>query len=246
VNYASQQNDFISRRQEGTGEWLLKSNKFQQWLSQSNQTLFCPGIPGAGKTIITSLVIHYLHNRFGNDPDTGIAYLYCNFRQQHEQRPENLVMSLLKQLVQGQPSLPEIVKDLYNRHKSAQTRPLLDELLSTLHDVTALYSRTFFIIDALDECHVSRRDRATFLRGIFSLQAKTGANIFATSRFAQEIEVEFHESIKLEIRATDTDVQKYLDDKLRTFPSSVLKDHCLQVEIKNKIVKAVNGMCVLF
>ena len=30
MNYALQQSDFIARRQEGTGEWLLISNEFQQ------------------------------------------------------------------------------------------------------------------------------------------------------------------------------------------------------------------------
>lgn len=60
IDYAPQQNDFISRRQEGTGKWLLNSNEFQEWTSQSKRTLFCPGIPRAGKTIITSIVIEYL------------------------------------------------------------------------------------------------------------------------------------------------------------------------------------------
>ena len=64
IDYASQQSDFIRARQEGTGEWLLKSSEFQDWVSQSKQTLFCPGIPGAGKTMITSIVIEHLYTTF--------------------------------------------------------------------------------------------------------------------------------------------------------------------------------------
>jgi hypothetical protein len=45
IDYASQQSDFISRRQEGTGLWLLESDEFQEWLGQSKKTLICPGIP---------------------------------------------------------------------------------------------------------------------------------------------------------------------------------------------------------
>jgi hypothetical protein len=82
VDFSTQQNDFIRRRQKGTGEWLLKSNEFQDWIKQSNQTLFCPGIPGAGKTIITSIVVEDLCTRFQNDTSIGITYLYCNFRRQ--------------------------------------------------------------------------------------------------------------------------------------------------------------------
>src|SRR6267378_6759760 len=103
VNFALQQCDFISQRQEGTGEWILQSNEFQQWLAQSNQTLFCPGMPGAGKTIISSIVINHLHKMFENDPAIGIAYLYCNFQQHDEQKFIDLILSLLKQLVRESP-----------------------------------------------------------------------------------------------------------------------------------------------
>jgi hypothetical protein len=30
INYSTQQSDFIGRRQEGTGQWLLSSNEFQE------------------------------------------------------------------------------------------------------------------------------------------------------------------------------------------------------------------------
>ena len=245
VNYAPQQNDFIAQRQEGTGEWLLESNEFQQWLTQSNQTLFCPGMPGAGKTIITSIVVHYLYGLFGSDPTVGIAYLYCNFRQQHEQRPTDLILNVLKQFIQGQFSIPEIVQNLYSHHKPKQTRPPPDEFLSVLHHVTASYKRAFIIIDALDECQVSHGGREIFLREILSLQVKAKVNLFVTSRFIEEIQAKFDKSIKLEIYANNKDVKKYLDKKLQDFPSLVLKDHSLQVEIKSKIAKAVNGMHVL-
>ena len=31
IDYAPQQNDFIARRQEGTGTWLLDSTEYQSW-----------------------------------------------------------------------------------------------------------------------------------------------------------------------------------------------------------------------
>jgi Cdc6-like AAA superfamily ATPase len=244
ANYALQQSDFIARRQEGTREWLLVSNKFQQWLAQNNRTLFCPGIPGAGKTIISSIVIDHLHKIFGNDPTVGIAYLYCNFRQRHEQKSSDLIVSLLKQLVEEQPSIPDVVRNLFSRHKPKRTRPSPDEVLSALHCVTALYSRTFIIIDALDECQVSHEGRGKFLKEIFDLQAKIGVNVFATSRFIREIENKFDKSIRLEIHARDVDVRKYLDSKMENFQSFVLKNPSLQAEIKSTIAKAADGMYV--
>src|SRR6267154_535868 len=63
IDYVSQQNDFITRRQKGTGTWLLDSIEYQSWRERKKQTLFCPGIPGAGKTILTSIVVEELTTR---------------------------------------------------------------------------------------------------------------------------------------------------------------------------------------
>lgn len=246
MNYGPQHSDFVRRRQKGTGKWLLNSNEFQMWLSQSNETLFCPGIPGAGKTIITSMIIEYLLTKFQNSTGIGIAYLYCNFRQQHVQKPEDLLASLLKQLILEQVSLSESMKKLYNCHKNKQTRPLIDEILVELHSVIIGYSRTFIIIDALDECQVSNGDRRRFLSEVFSLQAKTGASLFATSRFIPEVQKEFEGNITLEIRARDEDVQRYVSGKMPRLRSFILRNSALQEEIESGITKAVDGMYVSF
>ena len=57
------------------GFWTQESSR--RWLKNDSQTLFCPGIPGAGKTILTAIVIDDLYTRFQNDASIGIAYLYC-------------------------------------------------------------------------------------------------------------------------------------------------------------------------
>jgi len=131
IDYTFQHNDYINRRQLGTGQWLLDSVEYQDWL-KSKQTLFCPGIPGAGKTILTAIVVDDLTTRFSSDPTTGVAYIYCNFRRQDEQKAEDLLASLLKQLTQVQSSLPDSVKSLHDSHKDKRTRPSFDEISRTL------------------------------------------------------------------------------------------------------------------
>src|SRR5687767_7546809 len=74
IDYTSQQNDYIQERGPNTGEWLLNSPKFRTWLQSDKQTLFCPGIPGAGKTILTAVVVKHVIDKFRQDPDIGIAY----------------------------------------------------------------------------------------------------------------------------------------------------------------------------
>ena len=244
IDYAPQQSDFISRRQEGTGQWLLDSVEFHAWLETDKQTLFCPGIPGAGKTILTSIVVEELSTRFYNDNYIGVAYLYCNFRRQHEQKAEALLAGLLRQLAQGLSSPPESVESLYDSHKDRRTRPTFNEISRALESVAALYTKIFIIVDALDECQVADRCRARFLSEVFSLQAKYQVNFFATSRFIPEITENFSKGMWLEIRASDQDVQRYLHGHMSQLPGCVLRSPDLRNDIEAEIIKAVNGMYV--
>lgn len=244
IDYGPQQSDYLNRRQPGTGQWLLDSEKFKGWLSASNQTLFCPGIPGAGKTILTSVVLDHLGSKFHNDPKIGIAYIYFNFQRQDKQKIDDLLASVLKQIAESQPSVPGSVKDLFDKHKAKRTRPSLDEILRVLQSVAATCSCVFIVVDALDECQTSESCRERFLSELFNLQKMHGINIFATSRSIMEIVDRFKTSISLEIRASTADVAQYLEGHISELPSFVQQDRRLREEIMAGISEAVDGMYV--
>jgi Cdc6-like AAA superfamily ATPase len=244
VDYSPQQNDFIGRRQEGTGEWLVESDEFQHWENNKKCILFCPGIPGSGKTMIVSIVVDHLFKKFGNDPSIAIAFLYCNFRQQQEQRPIDLFLSLLKQFSQRQPLLLECVTRIYKAHERNRTRPSFSEISDALYSVIANCSRAFIIIDALDECSATDRVLSRFMEELFSLQAKTGSSLFATSRPILGIPKEFErrESSILEIRASDEDIRRYLDGHINQISTFVREGPGIERKIKSAIIKAAAGM----
>ncbi|KIW89863.1 uncharacterized protein Z519_09292 [Cladophialophora bantiana CBS 173.52] len=151
TEFVSQQNDFMMKHQPGTGQWFLNSQEYRNWLGALTQTLFCQGIPGVGKTIITSIVIDDLQKRYNRDTTIGIAYVYCNFRQQENQNAATFLSSLLRQLVQNRSSTPAEIQDLYHQHQARGTRLSPDEILRVLHSLVASFSRTLILVDGLDE-----------------------------------------------------------------------------------------------
>jgi hypothetical protein len=247
LDYAPQQNDLINRRQAGTGNWLLMSTELQTWLKSYNiKTLFCPGIPGAGKSIFTSIVTDELMTRFRNNKGVGIAYIYCSFWQQEKQKSVYLLASLVKQLSQGQACLPDNVRSLYENHKEKRTRPTPDELSQILQTVASIYSKVFIIVDALDECQVVGGSQPRFLSEIFHLQANCNVNVFATSRLIPEImEIFEGRSLTLKIRASEEDVGRYIDGRMADLPSFVRRNTDLQKEIKAQLINTIGGMYVL-
>jgi hypothetical protein len=242
IDYGPQQSDYIRRRQAETGQWLLDSEEFQTWLGIDKQTLFCPGIPGAGKTILTSIVVDNLIRWSQNNPNIGVAYLYCDFRRQEEQKAEDLLASLLKQLSKRRSSMPDSVRALYDRHEKERTRPPLDDISETLQSVAAMYSRVFVVVDALDECQISDGCLARFLSKVFNLQAECKANLFATSRFIPDIMKTFEGNVSLKICARNEDVERFVAGHMSQLPSFVFHHLDLQHEIKVTISKAANGM----
>ncbi|RYO98812.1 hypothetical protein DL764_006975 [Monosporascus ibericus] len=166
LNYAAQQSDSYSRARPGTAQWLLDSDEYRRWLTLGNRTLFCPGIPGAGKTTLTSIIIKDLHDRFGSDPTIGIAHAYFNFNRKDEQELQGLLSGLLKQLAQSQPSLPDIIQDPHERHKIRRSRPSPSEISTVPKSPAKTYSKVYFLIDALDECKRSPKALRNALRDL--------------------------------------------------------------------------------
>jgi len=242
TDFPAQQSDFIARRQDGTGLWFLNSPEFTKWIHGSNQTLFCPGIPGAGKTIMAATTIDHLLGTVQSNT-VGVAYIYCNYKATTDQNTTSLLAAILKQLVQARPAIAEPVTRLYNHHAN-RTRPSLEETLSALQSVLTNYSSVYVVVDALDECQEKDGTRSQLLAKLRDLQRKADVRLMVTSRFIPDIENEFRLMPRLEIRASDADVERFVMGQMYRLPKCVQRDNELQRFVQDKIVEAVDGMSV--
>lgn len=239
INYGPQQSDFLRARQPGTSQWLIESVKYQDWRKADKKTLLCSGIPGAGKTILTAVVIDDLTAQCTSNHNLGLAYIYCDFQRKNDQNVENLLASILKQLSHFRSPLPTSVKKLYEEHQDRRTRPSLNQLIRALQSVMSSYAKVFVVIDALDECKTSDDCRNVFLSQLFDLQEICFVNILATTRPIPEI-TERLRGDKLEIRAHESDVEKYLEGRFSRARSELLKRN--KEEIKRRITDLADGM----
>ncbi|KAL8668528.1 MAG: hypothetical protein Q9168_006848 [Polycauliona sp. 1 TL-2023] len=144
TDFSTQQADIISRRQQGTGDWFIESQIFLNWLDGSNKTLFCPGIPGAGKTMISAIAIDHLCRHVQTEI-IGVAYIFCNYKTHSDQSINKLAATVLRQLFQQRPLIAGPVADLYERHVGRNTRPSLEELLHAIQTVLVSYTRVFLL-----------------------------------------------------------------------------------------------------
>ncbi|PYH90696.1 purine and uridine phosphorylase [Aspergillus ellipticus CBS 707.79] len=240
TNSTTFQVEFLAQISEGTGQWLLDATKFGDWMKQKG-VLFCPGIPGAGETILASIVINYLQKTFATKAHVGIAYIFCDYREKSNQNVTSILAAILKQLVQSIETVPENLNTLYAALQATKSSPQRDEVIEVLELVVSSFSRVYLVIDALDECSESDGTRNAVISHILNLQETCNMNLFATSRFIPDITARLEKFSTVEVRASDGDVARYAKGRIHEF-NCVRKSPALSELVVSSITETSDGM----
>ncbi|TEY45515.1 hypothetical protein BOTCAL_0330g00100 [Botryotinia calthae] len=243
IDCHSKQREILSRRQEGTGEWLFKSQEYQNWLGEKDRLLWCSGSPGAGKTVLASAIVDDLETRFSAS-NVGIAFIYCNYAEKIS--IAEYIASIIQQLIRQRYVIPDYVLDSYHKHRSMGTNINATEAVHLLHSLTTEFPRLYIVVDALDECEETKKTRTNLIRQLQSLPSN--AHLLLTSRRLGDIAEKLSDYPHLEIRASDDDVRAYLEARINTEENILRfckKDPTLRKTIVGKIAEKAHGMFLL-
>ena len=191
--------------------------------------------------MIASIVVNHLKTSFSDK--TGKAFVYCIYKRQDNQEVDDLLASLLGQLAVWQSIVPKSIRELYDKHRQGE-KPRLsqNEIREALYDTIKTYSRTFIIIDGLDECKTDRI-RNELLSEVYKLQEISDTRLMVT--FRPSVAPKRPSSVtELEIQADKGDIEEYLSGRMSNLRSVVQKNNELQCKIKARILTLVDGMYV--
>ena len=176
-------------------------------LEKQSSRRYCPNLPCLPtRTHRTrSLVVDHLQAELDID-GIGLAYFYCDYKEQDQQTPSQLIGALNKQLARQSVPLPVQVKTLYADSKEPKLPLDVDQQIKLLHQLAALFPTTFIVIDALDEADNSEHQRRILLDAIKRFMSSS-IRLFVTSRpHARDINTVFQNRPKLRIIADEKDV----------------------------------------
>ncbi|KAJ7440551.1 ankyrin repeat domain-containing protein, partial [Mycena galericulata] len=213
INFFLRQADILQVREKGTGEWLLADPLFKQWESGSGRTLWCHGIPGAGKTVLVSMVVGHLGTQF-TGKNIGVACIYLNHKEVENQIPSRLLAGLWRQLVLHR-DIGSIAENLYKQHREKGTAPSLEEVVNVLSSCLKEFSQVFIIVDAIDECPEFQRE--ILLKQLEAIGSNV--NLMITSRPNISPEPSSFPNLEiLDIQAAPEDIQKYINTQIKLSP----------------------------
>ena len=239
-NFSAMQQEILHRCHAGTGKWMLESENFQQWSRSHNETLWCPGIPGAGKTYLASIIVDYLQRQTSPQGQDAVLCLFCDFNQQANQTAYNFMGALLKQLARAGRTLSSGFGRIHTARESGRRFDFKD-LSDIFRTKLKRFSKTFIIIDALDEVSENADIRTTLLKELRSCPI----NLLVTSRHDPTIKEQFSEAQRCDIRATDEDIRSYISERIEQenrLSRQLRSSPTLRDEIPAHIVGSAKGM----
>jgi len=237
-------------RAANTGHWFLNNPTFQNWLegqNPRNATLFCPGLAGAGKTYITSLVVDKVLEMAGlQKGKIAVAFIYFEYRPKESPDSRGVAASILRQWAQSQKDLDPELRKLYAEWRANRRTANIPEFVCCMNSIATKLSSAFIILDALDEW--DSNERWIFLNRVVPHLDTTRTKVFATCRpHIEDVSKFFTNSDKLVIVAHEDDLKRYVTEKLKQIEprkkrrfdqlGSILKD-----EIVDKLCTQANGM----
>lgn len=78
-----------------------------------------------------------------------VAYIYYSSRTPEAQTVKIFIGSLLSQLSRYLETLPNTLKELYNRHQHTATQPSIEELKAVFSNTVSTLDRAYIIVDGL-------------------------------------------------------------------------------------------------
>jgi len=241
-------NKALQQRQEGTGSWFLRSDAFAAWKSQRNSFLWLYGIPGCGKTILSSTIVEHLQTL----STQTLLYFYFDFTDAEKQTLRGVVCSLISQLYHTCKSAQEPL-DAFFSSFDRSTQPSRESLCKVLYNMIERAGEVWIVLDAIDEC-AERKGGPTeglllWMRDLVKW-GKSNVHCLVTSRPEQDIRAELSglttgkSRISIQSDLVNDDILAYICTKVRD--GEGLKRWRgrpdIQKEIEEHLAKKAEGM----
>ena len=237
-------NSARSRHHPETGSWLLEHHLFQKFQARQVNFLWLYGIPGCGKTILSSTVIMHLRHA---KADCAVLYFFFDFRDPGQQTIDHLIRSLIAQLFIRVESCRDHLTALYEQCK--YSTPSTEVLFKVFCAMVLSASEVYLVIDAMDECSTRSALTAYIRDACTSISEKL--SVVATSRLEADLESQICMwankgcSISLQQKLVDPDIANYTHTRLHANDGGFRRWHSqpwVLVEIETELTEKAAGM----
>lgn len=194
-------------RVKGTCEWVLRNAKYKDWMEkESSDLLWVTADPGCGKSVLSKSLID---NEFRELSSTSTCYFFFKDDSSDQKSVSKAVCALLHQILSrcNCHAMLQKAVDVYRAYGSKMSESL-DILWSLLLDIVQHpeAGHIVCVLDALDECEASGRNRLISCLNTFTSVAvgrSSRLKFLVTSRPYSTIEENFDRELTIRLSGED-------------------------------------------
>ncbi|KAF3482178.1 ankyrin repeat-containing protein [Arthroderma uncinatum] len=238
-------NSAVAKCHSGTGMWLVRSTKFETWLTGASSLLWLNGFAGSGKSVLCSTAIQYTYRKKQAIPGVvGIAFFYFTFNDEAKKDAAGMLRALLLQL-SGQ--LHDGHNELERLHRSHNTgTPPTQELTAYLRSLIQRFQHVYIFLDALDESpRYTHRDEVLDVVTLIQSWSLPGMHLFVTSRDEVDIRNRLNpttdEEEVMRNNAINQDISNFISAELRT-NKALYKWEAYHDKIQKALIERAGGV----
>ncbi|TFK19418.1 hypothetical protein FA15DRAFT_760033 [Coprinopsis marcescibilis] len=243
LNFRSIFDENLAKRTPETGRGVIDSDWFKEWLMKLlGGIVWGTGMPGAGKTITACIVIEHLQKLVAESKDICLLFAFCRYTERL--MVIDILLAILRQLLERHPQVLPFVKPMYERHKRENTRPSEAEVVDLLRQIatSGLFKKTFYILDGLDEA------ASDIQVDLLEILSSLPVHFFVTSRPLDSLKDIVPDARFLTIIASDLDIALLIDQKIHRMPALrrlLMNNATLKAEVVSMISSKSSGMFLL-
>ncbi|KAJ4351195.1 uncharacterized protein N0V89_006534 [Didymosphaeria variabile] len=220
-----------------TGFWLTEDETFCQWNNSSCNILWMSGIPGAGKTVLSGLVIQGCMAKASEN--RAVAFFYCDYKNPATQKPMHVLACLASQIARQSEVSFQVLKDYYSRLKprdQLKKEPEASELLGIIREMSSSFEDVRIVVDGLDECG---ENAGSLTENLLSLCDTSGCKTYLALLSRNETDIgtaiERRDYRHIEIAAKSKDLDHFVRSEME-IRISTGKLHLRTSKIKDEII----------
>ena len=236
------------KRTPGTGLWLLQDPLFQRWLQCSNDTrqdyrlLWIYGLPGAGKTVLSSTIIEHIQ-ALEKVQNPKVAYFYSDYVERCHRTVLSICISAISQLLAQCAKVPNILLERHRiaKHHGRSKISEKDEILDIFQQIVAALPSVYLVIDALDVCTQISSISSWLESAVDSLPS---LYVLCLSRDTISVRKSLgrYSTIQMNVASTKSDIDRYLASAINDLPSV---DHQIKDQVRKTVSCKAEGMFLL-
>ena len=225
-------------RKRGNTHWICHDEKYRQWKGERvSGTLWCTGILGSGKTVLSANVVEDLKIT----TTAIVAYFFCRYDEVESLQTRTIIGSIARQIFDHiNPDIDAIAEPKFGTIDTDQALDYIQKLLPSNSQ------KYFIVIDGLDECE--EKESRLLLQWLKQLlMSKHAFHVYCSSRpdifsWAPAL---LEPRWNLSMSQTGPDIKEYIENTLEHRLESKefsVGDPTIILTIRDTLIEKAHGM----